>query len=178
MKLNILGGLLVGLMANLIFYGLHFTGLLRTPDGAKVLFLASGVHAAVIILVLSRHRSQALPEAIPFAKLMGAGLFLSLVAGLCTAAGLLVFTTQVDKTHLAWVVEQSTEQAKTMGLSEAELQAHIASLPELVTPWSLAFQGLAGTCIVGFFLSLVIGALLRLRAVQLVNSEKVARPPG
>jgi len=178
MKLNILGGLFVGLISNLIFFGLHFTGMLRTPDGAKILFLASGVHAAIIILVLSRHRSNALPEAVPFPKLFGAGLFLSFVAGLCTALGMFVFTTQVDKTHTAWVVEQSIEQAKTMELPPAELEAHIAALPELVTPWSLSFQSLAGVCIVGFFLSLVIGALLRLRAVQLVNSEKVAQPPG
>lgn len=172
MKLNLLGGVIVGLFSNLVFYAIWAAGLLRSEDGGRILFLASAVHAITIILVLSRHRAAALPEAVPFAKLFGAGLFLSFVAGIVTSIGSYIFTTQVDPSYLGWIVEQSLEHLKTLGLSEAELAAETAALPSRVTPASYAVQGLVGVCITGFFLSLVIGALLRLRAIQLVNSQK------
>ena len=175
MKLNLLGGVIVGMFSNLVFYALYWADLLRSEDGARLLFLASGLHAAVLIGVLSKHRSAALPEAIPFAKLFGAGLILSFVAGICTSLGSYYFTTQVDPSYLGWITEQSIAHLKTMDLPEAQLNAEIAALPSRVTPGSYAFQGLVGVCITGFVLTLVIGALLRLRAMQVVGS---APAPG
>lgn len=177
MKLNLLGGVIVGLFSNLVFYSIWAAGFLRSEEGARVLFLVSAVHATAIILVLSRHRAAALPEAVPFAQLFGAGLFLSFIAGVVTSIGSYIFTTQVDPTYLGWIVEQSLEHLKTLGLNEAELAAETAALPSRVTPASYAVQGLVGVCITGFFLTLVISALLRLRAIQLVNSQKAPSPP-
>lgn len=177
MKLNLLGGLLVGVVSNLIFLGVYWAGLLRSETGGRLLFLVSAVHAVVLILVLSRHRQDALPNAVPFAKLFGAGLFLSFVAGAFTGMGSYTFTTLIDPTHLDWVVERSIDYVKTLELPEAELQKEIAEMPSRVSPVSYAIQGLFGVCITGFFLSLVIAALLRIRAVQLVNSERTAGPP-
>lgn len=174
MKLNLLGGLLVGILSNLIFLTVYWTGLLRTDSGGRLLFLISAVHAVVLIVVLSRHRQNALPDAVPFAKLFGAGLFLSFVAGVFTGMGSYTFTTLIDPTHLDWVIEKSVEYVKTLELPEAELQKEIAEMPTRVSPVTYAIQGLIGICTTGFFLSLVISALLRIRAVQLVNNQRPA----
>ncbi len=174
MKLNLLGGLLVGVLSNLIFLTVYWSGLLRTDSGGRLLFLISAVHAVVLIVVLSRHRQNALPDAVPFAKLFGAGLFLSFVAGVFTGMGSYTFTTLIDPTHLDWVIEKSVEYVKTLELPEAELQKEIAEMPSRVSPVTYAIQGLIGICTTGFFLSLVIAALLRIRAVQLVNNQRPA----
>lgn len=166
MRLNLLGGVLVGLFSNLVFYGLYWSGMLRSEEGGKFLFLASAAHAAALILVLSRHRASALPAAVSFATLFGAGLFLSFVAGVVTAFGSYVFTTQVDPTYIGWVIEETGAHLKTLELPAAELQQQLAGLPERVTPGSYAFQGLVGVCMTGLFLTLVIAALLRIRAMQ------------
>jgi len=176
MKLNVLGGLLVGVASNLIFLLTYWAGILRTEKGGYVLLLASAVHAIVLILVLSRHRSDALPNAVPFARLFGAGLMLSFVAGLFAAIGSYTFTTLIDPTYLGWIVERSIEYIKTLEMPEAQLQEEIAAMPSRVSAVSYAIQGLIGVCMTGFFLSLVISALLRLRAMKLVASEQTQRP--
>ncbi len=181
MKLNLLAGVLVGLFSNLLFYGLHWAGMLRSEEGGRFLFLVSAAHAAALILVLSRHRSNALPLAVPFARLFGACLLISFVAGLLTALGSYLFTTQVDPSYLGWVIEQTVTHLKTLELPPAELERQLADLPTRVTPGGYALQGLVGVCITGFFLTLVFSALLRLRAMQLVNSGApgtAAQPPG
>lgn len=178
MKLNLLGGVLVGLFSSLVFYGLYWSGMLRSEEGGKFLFLASAAHAAALILVLSRHRANALPAAIPFFKLFGAGLFLSFVAGVVVAIGSFLFTTQVDPTYLPWVIEETAAHLKTLELPEAELQQQLASLPERVTPGSYAFQGLVGLCMTGLFLTLVIAAFLRIRAMKLAGEPPAAAPPA
>lgn len=177
MKLNLLGGLLVGLISNLIFLGVYAAGMLRSDGGGRLLLLASAAHAIVIIAVLSRHRQDALPYAVPFAKLFGAGLFLSFIAGVFTGIGSYIFTTGIDPSYLGWIVERSIEHLKTLELPPAELEAQIAAMPARVNPVSYAIQGLVGVCITGFVLSLVIAALLRIRAIQLVNSQRAAAPP-
>jgi hypothetical protein len=174
MKLNLLGGLIVGLFSNLLFYGLYFSGVLRDENSGRVMVLSSAVHALVLILVLARHRSAYLPEAIPFAKLFGAGLFLSFVAGAIAALGTYIFATFVDPTYLPWVVEMTTQQLKTQGLPEAELNKILVDLPARVTPASYAFQNLLSICFTGLLLSLVSAALLRMRA--LVHQAKSLPP--
>ena len=176
MKLNLIGGLIVGLFSNLLFYGLFFAGVLREENSGRAMVLSSAVHALVLILVLARHRTAFLPEAIPFAKLFGAGLFLSFVAGAIAALGTYVFTTAVDRTYLPWVIEMTTQQLKTQNLPEAELKEVLASLPARVTPASYAFQNLLGICFTGLLLSLVSAALLRMRA--LVQQAKSPPPAG
>jgi hypothetical protein len=173
MKLNLIGGLIVGLFSNLLFYGLFFAGVLRDENSGRAMVLSSAAHALVLILVLARHRSAYLPEAIPFAKLFGAGLFLSFVAGALAALGMYVFTTVVDPTYLPWVIEMTTQQLRSQNLPEAELNQILASLPSRVTPASYAFQNLLSICFTGLLLSLVSAALLRMRAlVQQANGQQ------
>lgn len=165
MKLNLIGGLIVGLFSNLVFYSLYFGGILRDETSGRIMILSSAVHALVLILVLARHRSAYLPSAIPFAKLFGAGLFLSFVAGAITALGSYIFTTQVDPTYLPWVVEMTSQELQKQNMPEAELNQILAGLPNRVTPASYAFQGLLSICFAGLLLSLVSSALLRMRGL-------------
>ncbi len=124
MKLNLLGGVLVGLFSNLVFY-LASTrpGSCAATKAATSSCFASAAHAAALILVLSRHRSNALPAAIPSSSSSAPASSLSFVAGLVTALGSWIFTTQVDPTYLGWVVEQTAAHLKTLELPASRAAA-------------------------------------------------------
>ncbi|MEL7061659.1 MAG: DUF4199 domain-containing protein, partial [Acidobacteriota bacterium] len=97
MTLNVLGGVVLGAASSALIIVLHAVGLLRTPVGGRLLMAALFLHAIVLIWVMSRHARD---EAASFARLLGAGLAVSLTAAVVMALGSYVFVTAVDPSHL------------------------------------------------------------------------------
>jgi hypothetical protein len=165
MKLNLAFGVLLGLLSAGLVYGLHQLGWLRTPTGTRLLLLNPLIHSILLIVALVRHRAAALPDNAPFARLFGAGLLISFVGGAISALGAWIFTTRVDPSHLEWVKEQTAEHIRSSGRPAAEIEDQLAQLATHVTPDAYAAQSLFAVLAVGFLLSLVISALLRLRGI-------------
>ncbi|MEM1202803.1 MAG: DUF4199 domain-containing protein [Acidobacteriota bacterium] len=171
MKLNVVAGLVLGLLSVAILYVCHWTGWLRTPAGENGLPLATGLlHILLLIWALRRHRNLARPEGVPFARLFGAGLLISLVGGITVAFGNLLLTQVLDPGFFDWAMERArfhlAEQMATMeGLTEADRQARLAIL-DAATPEGFAVQRMVQTLILGAFLSLPVAALVRLRSLK------------
>lgn len=165
MKLNLIFGVLLGLLSSGLVYGLYTLGWLRTPTGTRLLLLTPLIHSVLLIVALIRHRAAALPDNVPFARLFGAGLLISFVGGAISALGAWIFTTQVDPSHLDWVKEQTAQHILTSGRPAAEIEAQLGQLSSQATPGAYAAQSLFAVLAVGFLLSLVISALLRLRGI-------------
>lgn len=91
---------------------------------------------------------------------------LSLVAGLTLAAGSYVFLTTVDPTYIDWVKERSVEQLDAFPDLSAEERAANEEQIAALTPGAYATQGLVGTMMLGFLLSLTLSAFLRMRVLR------------
>ena len=163
MRLNLLAGLMVGLFAGSLFFGLHAMGELRTPQGAQALWTVVAFHAVTLVVVLRRHRGRE-PE-IPFARLLAAGMAVTLVAALVSTAFTAYFLERVDPDFLGWLQEQSLAQLESYELEPAEKELQIQAI-RAGTPSSFLVQGLIAFLVRGFLLTLPIAALLRLRTVR------------
>jgi Protein of unknown function (DUF4199) len=166
MKLNVLGGLAVASIALAVLLGLHISGSLRSPDAGSIFFLTIAGHAVVLIVVLRRHHLKLAPEQASFFRLLGAGLLLSLIAGLLIALGSYLFAARVDPTYLDWLLEVSREQIAAAGLPAEAAQNELERLQGFATPRGYALQSLIGALSTGFVLTLLISVILRLRALR------------
>lgn len=173
MKVNLIAALVLGLCSTAILVVMHRLGVLRSPEaGNWALVAGMTCHSLVLIVALVRHRARD-GESISYGRLFGAGLFISFLGGVISALGSLLFTSTIDPTHLDWVRAQTAEQLRAQAdLPPTQLEAQIASLPELITPGFYAVQALRALLVVGFVLSLVIAALIRLRGIQLEKAAK------
>ncbi|MEM8929982.1 MAG: DUF4199 domain-containing protein [Acidobacteriota bacterium] len=163
MLFNLITGAVVGLASASLIYILHFAEVLRTPLGGQLLLLAILFLTSGLLTALMRHRVRE-PE-IAFGRLLGAGLAISMVAGLVLAIGSYVFTTTVDPTYLDFIRERSLEQLSQMDLPVEERAANEAQIAA-INPSGYAMQGLFGTLVTGFLLSMTISAFLRMRVVR------------
>lgn len=167
MKINLVAGLILGIFSTGTVLVMHQLGSLRSPEAANWALVAGmACHSLVLIVALIRHRAAAQPEEVPYARLFGAGLFISFLGGVVSAIGSYFFTTQVDPGHLAWVREKTAEQLREAGLQGPELEEQLRLLPELITPGTYALQALRALLVVGFLLTLVISAFVRLRGLR------------
>jgi hypothetical protein len=165
MKLNLAFGVLLGLFSSGLVYLLYHFGWLRTPEGTRLLLLNPLFHSLLVIVALIRHRAAAMPDNVPFARLFGAGLLISFVGGALSAFGAWIFTSYVDPTHLEWVKEQTARHILESGRPAAEIEAQLGQLAGQATPGAYAAQSLFAVLVIGFLLSLVVSALLRLRGI-------------
>lgn len=164
MLLNVVTGLVVGIASASLIYVLHFLGVLRTPLGGQLLLLAIVFHTTGLLFALLRQRAR--DTDIPFARLFGAGLMLSLIAGLALAVGSYLFLTVVDPTYIDWVKERSREQLEAFPDLPVEERAAGEEQIAALTPGAYATQGLVGTLMIGFLLSLTLSAFLRMRVLR------------
>lgn len=168
MRLNLVAGLLIGGFGVVLTLGLHAAGLLRQPIGGRLSVLVLAVHAGTLVWALARHRVLARPDPVPFSRLVGAGLLISLVAGLVLLGGSLLFTTTIDPSYLPWLQESMAselEAAASEGVSADELAAQREAV-EALTPTAYALQWLSGALFMGFLLTLPIAVLLRVGALR------------
>ncbi|MEM6794656.1 MAG: DUF4199 domain-containing protein [Acidobacteriota bacterium] len=166
MLLNLIVGVAVGLGQTGLLLVLHFAGVLRSQQGGRFLMLALAFHIVGLLWALGRHRAAASPEeGAPFSKLFGAGLMVSLIAGVVVAAGSLVFLEGIDPSYLDWIRESSRERLEALELPAEELEIQEQRLDQL-TAAGYAMQGLMGTLMTGFFLSLTLAAFLRMRVIR------------
>lgn len=168
MLLNLITGVLIGLGSSVLLYTLHFQGLLRTPLGGRLLMGAMLIHAVGLLAALWRHRSVGGfggEVDVPFIRLFGAGLVISLIAGLVVAQGSWLFIQVVDPTYLEWIRERSLEALAASPAPAAE-KAQQAEAIRATTPLGYATQGLMGTLFFGLLLSLTLAALLRIRVLR------------
>ncbi|MEM1177257.1 MAG: DUF4199 domain-containing protein [Acidobacteriota bacterium] len=167
MKINLIVGAVVGLLAAGLLFVLHATEVLRTPLGSQLLILTLAFHVTGLIVALGFHRHRAKDEGgAPFSRLFGAGLMVSLIVGVILGLGTQVFVTHVDPTYLDWVKETSLEQLDQMEEISEEEKARHREQVERLTLEGYAVETLKRTLVVGFFLSLTLAALFRMRAVQ------------
>ena len=160
MRINLIAGLLVGLMATGLFYGLHVLGQLRTDFGTQFMWTAVAFHVALLGGAMWRHHKVD-PE-IGFSRLLASGLLISLVGALVSGLGTWIFVTFVDPTFFEWMRDQSAAQLAEFPLSDEERAAQLELLSK-ATPTSFVIQGITSTLMRGFLLSLPIAALMRLR---------------
>lgn len=165
MLVNVIAGTVVGLLATALLYTLHFAGLLKTGLGSQLLFLALAFHITGLIAALGYHRHRAGEGGAPFARLFGAGLMVSLFAGVVLAAGTHLFVTVVEPGYLDWLKASSLERLAASELPAEEQAAHRGQIEQL-TPLGYAVQTLISTLIAGFFLSLTLAAFLRMRTLR------------
>ncbi|MCG8457897.1 MAG: DUF4199 domain-containing protein [Holophagales bacterium] len=167
MLLNLVTGLLVGLGSTGLLYVLHFQGLLREPLGERLWLGAMLIHAVGLLVALWRHRGSAGNEAdVPFSRLFGAGLAVSFVAGAVAAQGAWLFVGVVDPSYLDWLRQSSLDAlAAQAEMDAAERSAQEAAIAA-ITPARYAVQVLMGTLFTGFFLSLTLSALMRVRVLR------------
>lgn len=160
MKVNLIAGVLVGLMSTGLFYALHFLGQLRTDFGTQFMWAAVAFHVAMLAAAMWRHHKVDLE--IGFAKLLASGLLISLVGALVSGLGTWIFVTFVDPTFFDWIRERSMTQLAELPLGEDEKAAQLEMLQQ-TTPVSFVVQGISSTLMRGFLLSLPLAALMRLR---------------
>ncbi|MEM8997697.1 MAG: DUF4199 domain-containing protein [Acidobacteriota bacterium] len=167
MGINLIVGAAVGLLAAGLLYGAHAVEVLRTPLGSKLLLLTLVFHIAGLVVALGLHRYRAREEGgAPFSRLFGAGLMVSLAAGVVLALATQVFVTAVAPDYLDWVKASSLERLEQVTeLGDEERAMHRRQVEQL-TPQSYSVQTLTSTLVAGFFLSLTFAALLRMRTVS------------
>ena len=168
MLLNLITGVLIGLGSSVLLYTLHFQGLLRTPLGGRLLMGAMLIHGVGLLAALWRHRSVGGAGGeidVPFSRLFGAGLVISMIAGLVVAQGSWLFIQVVDPTYLEWIQERSLEAVAESGMTADEQAMQVEAIRG-ITPLRYATQGLMGTLFFGLLLSLTLAALLRIRVLR------------
>ena len=163
MILNVMAGLVVGLFATSLFWGLHYLGELRSTLGSQALWAAVIFHALTLVVTLWRQRSRELD--IPFPKLLAAGLVVTLIAAMVSGLGTWIFMTWIDPGFLDWVKEQSLAQLAELPLDEEQRRTQLEAV-QASTPSSFIVQGMIAVLIRGFLLTLPIAALIRLRRVR------------
>lgn len=166
MKINLVAGLAVGLLDFLLLCTLHWTGILKTDLGVRLLMLTLFTHALglIVAMVVLRRRERGAG----FARLFGAGLLVSLVGGVIAAGGMFVFLQQVDPTYLDFMLDDQRQQVID-NWPEDQRAAALAQL-DATTPAAYAGRGTVGGYMIrGFFLTLMLSAILRLR---ILGAEK------
>lgn len=168
MRLNLLIGLVVGLLSAGLLFVLHGLGMLRTPAGEQMLYFAVAFHITGLITVMALQRSRAVKadvDAPLFARLFGSGLMVSLISGCVVAAGTLLFMEVQDPSYLDWIKERSLIQLASFELPPEESEAQRQQIVDL-SARVYATRALVGTLISGFFLSLTIAAFMRIRMLR------------
>ena len=166
MLVNGIAGAVVGLLATALLYALHFAGVLKTPLGSQLLFLTLAFHITGLIAALGLHRHRAKSDGgASFAMLFGAGLMVSLVAGVVLALGTHIFVTVVEPGHLEWLKQSSLERMAEAEMSEEDKALHREQIEQL-TPAAYSVQTLTSTLIAGFFLTITLAAFLRMRVLR------------
>lgn len=166
MKINLGAGLAVGLLDFLLLCTLHWTGVLKTDLGVRLLMLTLFTHALGLIVAMVVLRRQ--EGGAGFARLFGAGLLVSLVAGVTAAGGMYVFLQRIDPTYLDYMLEDQRRHVIETW-PEDQRDAALAQL-DATTPAVYAGRGtIGGYMIRGFFLTLMLAAILRLR---ILGAEK------
>lgn len=174
MRLNVAAGLLIGGFGVALTLLLFATGQLREPIGGRLAPLSLAVHAGTLVWALARHRKLAKPEPVSFARLVGAGLLISLVAGVVLFVGALALTTSIDPDYLPWLRESMTrdlEAAAADGLVADDALAAQRAEIDTLQPMSFALQWLTGPLVMGLLLTLPIAMLLRVGALRHARSS-------
>ena len=158
MKRNLIGGLAVGLAATLLIHLLHFVGLIRTAPGANLLKLVLVVHGLVLVWAFRGHVKAGQGR---FAQLLGAGMLISLLAGIVGGAGFLLYTEVTDPSYLEWLREESMIRLQASPLSAAEKERLLPQIEESLQQPRYALQTIQGSMFSGLLGSLILGILLR-----------------
>lgn len=160
MKQNLIGGLTIGLAAIVVIHGLLLAGLMRTTLGAYLMMLILVVHAGVLIWVFRRHVKAGQGR---FTQLLGAGMVISLLAGLVAGAGSMLYTEVSDPGYLSWLREESTLRLQQSPLSAVEKESRRVRIVESVRQPQYALQTVIGSMVSGLLLSFLLAVILRQR---------------
>ncbi len=160
MQRNLIGGVAIGAAATLLIHILHFAGLIRSELGAYLLMLVLVVHALVLGFVFRGHRRDGQGR---FMQLLGAGMLISLLAGLVGAGGSFLFTEVTDPDYLPWLQEESFRRLEASPLPAAEKDLQRVRIEEGVRQPEYAFQSITGSMVFGLMLSFLLAILLRQR---------------
>lgn len=173
MKTNLLVGALVGLVELAFLWGMDLAGVLQSDLGGRMLRLMLFVHALGLIVVMVRLRRQ--EGSAGFARLLGAGLIVSFIAGMTAAGATFFFLEVVEPGYLDWVIEQ-TRQDLADWPEDRRVQAE--KQLEATTPGVYASRGTMSYLLRGLMLSLLLAAVLRLRILRYEDPEGDASSAG
>lgn len=166
MKTNLIVGIAVGLAELALLWGMDLAGVLQSDLGGRMLRFMLFIHALGLIVVMVRLRQK--EGAAGFARLLGAGLTLSFVAGLTAAGATFFFLEVVEPGYLDWVVEQTRQDiADWPEDRRAQAEEQLAA----TTPGVYASRGAMSYLLRGLMLSLLLAAVLRLRILRTDGSD-------
>ena len=161
MKTNLIVGILIGLVELALLWGMDLAGVLQSDLGARMLRFMLFVHAVGLIVVMVRLRQK--EGSAGFARLLGAGLMVSFLAGMTAAGATYFFLEVVEPDYLGWVIEETRDDIADWP-EDRRVQAE-AQL-EATTPGVYASRGTMAYLLRGLLLSLLLAAVLRLRILR------------
>ncbi|MFT2009480.1 DUF4199 domain-containing protein [Pontibacter sp. 13R65] len=92
---------------------------------------------------------------------LGIGTLVATIIGLMSGLFMVVYTTFIDTAHFANIMDQQRMELEDRGMSDEQIDAALAIGESMSGPFMMIFMSLAGFALIGFFLSLIISAIMK-----------------
>lgn len=151
------GGLLIGILCGAWMFVIGFTGWYRDPVMLNMFYLVIVIQLAVLVWGLR----QTAARGRGYGGQIGAGMLMSLIAGVIIVASSILFTAVVFPDYFQELQAIQAEMLRAQGKSDGEIAAMLAMTAPMQTPLMNALTGFAGTIGTGLVGSLIIAAFIR-----------------
>jgi hypothetical protein len=150
------GGLLIAILCGCWQIVMGLTGWYKDPVMMSAFFLVILIQIAVMFWGLRKTAPGR-----GYGGQIGAGVLMSLVAGILIIGISFLFTTVLYPHYFEEMRIVAQQQLQAQGVDEAEAMARIRAAEQYQTPLITALQGFAGTMLTGAVVSAVIAIFYR-----------------
>jgi signal transduction histidine kinase len=152
-------GVVLGVLVVLWTFVMGWTGWYKDPAKLNLFYCVIPIQIAVLVWALRRTAA----EGRGFGGQVGAGLVISLIAGVFAAIGSVIFTGVAFPNYFQELASIQERMLREAGSSEAEIRRQLASAAQTYNTPMNALFGFIGTMITGLLVSMVIAIFVRAR---------------
>ena len=159
-------GIVLGVLVEVWTYLMGVTGWYKDPHLLYVFYVVVLIEIGVLIWGLKMTAAQGRG----YGAQVGAGTLMSLIGAVIIFIGAYIFTAMVFPDYFSELNAMQRQMGAAQGLTQDQINAQIAMMAPMQTPFVNALTGAFMTVVTGFVASLIIGAFIK--------ASPAAQPPA
>jgi hypothetical protein len=168
-KENLTNGLILGLIGIVYYMVLYFLDLTFNQTMGYLMLL---IQLVVLFFLLKSYRDNSMHGMITFGQTVGAGVIISLYAGIIMAVFTYILYTVIDPGLTAKKLAFLEEMMLKKGTPQAAIDTFMKMQEKLQKPSIVAPTSILGNVFVGTIMSLIIGIFVRKEGNPLIDSPE------
>jgi hypothetical protein len=150
-------GIVLGVLVEIWTYLMGITGWYKDPHLLYVFYVVILIEVGVLLWGLKMTAAQGRG----YGAQVGAGTLIAVIGAVIIFIGAYIFTAVVYPNYFTELNEMQRSMGAAQGMTQEQINAQIAMMTPMQTPFVNALTGAFMTVVTGFVASLIIGAFIK-----------------